>query len=173
MTAMNKDTKDWTWVLERECPECGLASARVGPRDVGALLRDSADRWTRVLARPDVGDRPDQATWSPLEYGAHVRDVHRVFLGRLELMLREDDPLFDDWDQDEAAELGEYASQDPAVVAEDLAAGGQRLADAFDAVAADEVERPGRRSNGSSFTVRTLGQYLVHDVLHHLHDVRG
>lgn len=31
--------------------------------------------------------------------------------------------------------------------------------------------RPGRRSNGSVFTVRTLGQYFLHDVVHHLHDV--
>ena len=31
--------------------------------------------------------------------------------------------------------------------------------------------RPGRRSNGSVFTVETLGRYFLHDVLHHLHDV--
>src|SRR5690606_29952499 len=101
----------------RPCPECGFASAEVEPRDVGAVLRDAVDRWTQVLERPAVGDRPDQTTWSPLEYAAHVRDVHRVMLGRLELMLGQDDPMFDNWDQDEAAEQGEYASQDPAVVA--------------------------------------------------------
>ncbi|MHB8274233.1 MAG: hypothetical protein ACYDC9_05635 [Dermatophilaceae bacterium] len=33
--------------------------------------------------------------------------------------------------------------------------------------------RTGRRSNGSVFTIETLGQYILHDVAHHLHDVRG
>ena len=44
---------------------------------------------------------------------------------------------------------------------------------AFDEVPHDAWERTGRRSNGSFFTVRTLGQYFLHDVVHHLHDVRG
>jgi hypothetical protein len=38
-------------------------------------------------------------------------------------------------------------------------------------VTPDQFERPGRRSNGSVFTVRTLGQYFAHDLAHHLHDV--
>jgi hypothetical protein len=33
--------------------------------------------------------------------------------------------------------------------------------------------RIGLRSNGSRFTVATLGQYFVHDVVHHLADVNG
>jgi hypothetical protein len=37
----------------------------------------------------------------------------------------------------------------------------------------DQWDRPGRRSNGSSFTATTLGQYFLHDVVHHLHDVRA
>ena len=31
----------------------------------------------------------------------------------------------------------------------------------------------GTRSNGSSFTIATLGQYTLHDVVHHLADVTG
>ena len=33
--------------------------------------------------------------------------------------------------------------------------------------------RTGRRSDGARFTVTTLGQYLVHDPVHHLNDVAG
>jgi hypothetical protein len=29
------------------------------------------------------------------------------------------------------------------------------------------------RSNGSEFTVESLGRYHLHDVVHHLHDVTG
>ena len=34
-------------------------------------------------------------------------------------------------------------------------------------------DRPGSRSNGSVFTVETLLQYILHDVVHHLWDVTG
>ena len=54
-------------------------------------------------ADPASRDRPAPDVWSPLEYACHVRDVHRVFAERVRLMLAEDDPLFDDWDQDAAA----------------------------------------------------------------------
>jgi len=102
-----------------------------------------------------------------------VRDVFTVFHERLALMLEQDGPAFADWDQDAAAVAGRYAEQDPAVVAAELADAGAAVAVAFDAVPERDWERPGLRSNGSAFTVRTLGQYFAHDVLHHLHDVRG
>jgi hypothetical protein len=171
--AIEGDTKDWTWVLQRRCEQCGVESACEDPASVPALVRDAVGRWQEVLRRPDVRDRPDDATWSPLEYAAHVRDVFGVFAGRLRLMLAEDRPTFADWDQDAAAVAGEYARQDPAAVSAELTTAGLALADAFAAVPAERWERRGLRSNGSQFTVRTLSQYFVHDVLHHLHDVRG
>ena len=45
------------------------------------------------------------------------------------------------------------------------------LADRFDAVGADQWERRGFRSDGSVFTVESLGRYLMHDPVHHLWDV--
>jgi hypothetical protein len=57
------------------------------------------------------------------------------------------------------------------VVAAELVAAGAAVADRFDAVFPEQLERRGLRSNGSEFTVRTLGQYFLHDLLHHLHDV--
>ena len=38
-------------------------------------------------------------------------------------------------------------------------------------VAPEQWQRAGRRSNGSVFTVASLGTYYLHDVVHHLHDV--
>ena len=167
------DTKDWTWVLERPCPECGFAAAGVEPSDVGSAVRETLPRWRAALGRPGVAERPRPEVWSTLEYAAHVRDVFRIFDERLALMLAEDDPAFANWDQDVAALEGDYAHQDPAVLVDELDADGAAVAAAFDAVAPGETERTGRRSNGSVFTVRTLGQYFLHDVVHHLHDVRA
>lgn len=165
------DTKDWTWVLERPCPECGFDAAAVEVDAIGPAVRESLPRWKAVLSRPDATVRPDAATWSPSEYAAHVRDVFGIFEGRLRMLLDQDDPLFPDWDQDKAAVDGDYASLTPADIALDLEPAGEKVAARFDAVAPDQVDRPGRRSNGSVFTVRTLGRYFLHDLKHHLHDV--
>ncbi len=169
--AIVPDTKDWTWVLERPCPECGYAAADGDPFAVGDVVRSVVPRWEAVLSRADVRERPAPDVWSPLEYAAHVRDVFRVFDGRLRLMIEENDPEFPDWDQDAAAVAEDYGNQDPAVVAAELVAAGAAVADRFDAVFPEQLERRGLRSNGSEFTVRTLGQYFLHDLVHHLHDV--
>ena len=171
--AIVPDTKDWTWVLDSPCPECGFDAHAVGLAGIGDTVRGTLPRWESALARPDVSVRPDPATWSVLEYGAHVRDVFRIFDGRLASMLDEDDPLFANWDQDATAIEDDYAHQDPAVVARQLAEAGAAIAARFDGVGAGQWERTGRRSNGSVFTVRTLGQYFLHDVVHHLRDVNA
>ena len=73
--------------------------------------------WDAVLRRPTVRDRPSPSVWSPLEYGCHVRDVYRVFDGRLSLMLAEEHPTFANWDQDVTAIEDRYGDQDPTTVA--------------------------------------------------------
>jgi hypothetical protein len=165
------DTKDWTWVLDRPCPECGFDAGSVPPTQVADRLRRNADAWVPVIGRPDAGSRPSPGVWSPLEYACHVRDVHRVFAGRVRLMLDVDDPRFDNWDQDVAAVAGRYGEQQPAAVGEELVASAGEAAAAYDAVAGAGWERPGGRSNGSIFTIASLARYHLHDVEHHLADV--
>jgi hypothetical protein len=167
------DAKDWTWTLDRPCPECGYDAASVEPVAIPALVRDAASRWPDVLRRPDATTRPAPTTWSPLEYACHVRDVHRLFRQRLELMLAEDNPTFANWDQDETALAERYWEQDPAVVAGEVTESGEALAEAYSRVGDDEWGRTGVRSNGSTFTVDSLGRYLMHDLSHHVWDVRG
>lgn len=165
------DTKNWTWVLERQCPECGFDASMIAARDVATLLQKNAEAWPVVLRRNDVTTRPNASTWSPLEYGAHVRDVSRIFAERLALMLDVDGPRFDDWDQDSTAVSARYREQDPSAVATELTAAADRLAAAFRAVPDGAWERRGFRSDGAEFTIETLVRYFIHDPVHHLHDV--
>jgi rRNA maturation protein Nop10 len=172
------DTKNWTWVLERACPECGLDTREVAPEQVAGMLRRVTVSWQDVLTGAvevpgGVTARPDPATWSPLEYGCHVRDVFRVFDTRLQRMLTEVDPLFSNWDQDQTAVEDRYGEQDPSTVAAELAEAGAAIADDFAAVSGDEWHRAGSRDDGSRFTVATLGRYLIHDGIHHVYDVTG
>jgi hypothetical protein len=168
---ISPDTKDWTWVLRQPCAECGHDAGSVAGRDIGSLTRAGATVWGEVLTRPDARDRPAPGVWSPTEYGCHVRDVFEMFDRRLALMLAHDDPAFENWDQDATAIERRYAEQDPAVVGPELAAAAETIAARFDAVADDQWGRTGHRSDGAVFTVETLGQYFVHDWVHHLHDV--
>lgn len=171
--AIAPDTKNWTWVVEHPCPDCGFDPSTAEFVDLPGWTRAAAGRWTAVLVRPDAATRPDARTWSALEYGAHVRDVCRIFLERLSLMLEHHDPSFADWDQDAAAVAGRYGEQDPATVAQELADAAEAIAVVFASVPGEALGRRGLRGDGSAFTVRTLALYFRHDLTHHLHDVLG
>ena len=171
--AITPDTKDWTWSVERRCPECGEDASRIRPEQVPDLVRDGARQWVRVLTTsPAVHDRPSSDTWSPLEYACHVRDVFRVFDGRLQSMLEQDNPTFENWDQDDAAVEQPYSEQDPGAVANELQQAAESVAARFAGISPDGWTRSGRRGDGAVFTVTTLARYVLHEVAHHLHDVR-
>ncbi len=167
------DTKDWTWVLDQPCAECGFVAGAVTVDRIGEIIRDNATTWEAVLTLADAARRPEPATWSPLEYAAHVRDVHRVFDVRVGLMLTEDDPTFANWDQDETALAERYAEQAPAVVSAELMDAATAVAERYDTVPPGAWGRRGFRSNGSEFTVESIGRYHLHDLVHHAWDVRA
>jgi len=166
------DDKDWTWAIREPCPDCGFDPRAVRPADVPDLTRRYADTLRAAATRPDASARPTPTTWSALEYACHVRDVCALFDQRLHLMLDEDDPLFANWDQDETALAERYWEQDPQELDAQLRANAERIATSFAGVRADQWDRPGRRSNGSTFTVDTFARYFLHDVAHHAWDVR-
>jgi len=166
------DTKNWTWVLEKPCPQCHFDSSTFDARDVADMVRSNAEAWPAILRRAAATGRPDDATWSPLEYAAHVRDVFRLFRTRLQLMLDEVDPVYPNWNQDETAIAERYSEQDPATVSRELVVAGEELASLLDSVRNDQWGRRGRRSDGAGFTIDSFAKYLIHDSLHHLWDVR-
>jgi len=167
------DDKDWTWVLDRPCPECGFDPAGIEPAQVADLVRANASAWQRVLAGRDVAQRERPDRWSTLEYACHVRDVFRLYLERLDLMLTEDGPRYPNWDQDATAVDERYHEQRPAMVAVELTRAAAALADRFDEVEGAQWSRTGHRSDGATFTVDTFARYFVHDPIHHLWDVGG
>ncbi|MBW8711353.1 MAG: DinB family protein [Mycobacterium sp.] len=167
------DTKDWTWVLTSPCLECGFDPAAVHHTEVARRIRSDAADWVSRLNGPGVRGRRQPTVWSPLEYGCHVRDIHRIFNHRVRLMLDQDEPRFPNWDQDETAITDDYASQDPATVATELFDAASIVADTYANVPADAWSRRGLRSNGSEFTIATISIYHLHDIVHHAYDVAG
>jgi DinB family protein len=160
----------------------GRTTAPRGSRgESGVVARGAACDTTSSTVSGAVGGamvgewvtrRPTPGVWSPLEYACHVRDVHRLFQDRLQLILVAENPIFPDWDGDQAAEDGVYNQQPSAVVARDLVHAARGTAARYASIEVDQWQRTGQRSDGSPFTVATLGTYQLHDAVHHLHDVR-
>lgn len=159
-------------MIEKPCAECGFDSATVDVRDgFGARIGAAGEALGRAALTPTGGTRPAPLVWSPVEYAAHVRDVFRVFGGRIDQMRTEDGARFPNWDQDTAALEGRYWEVDPATLARDLAEEAAAMTARFAALTEVEWGHRGLRSNGSAFTTVTLGQYFLHDLEHHVHDV--
>lgn len=165
------DTKDWTWVLDRTCPECRFDVQEFPPDYAGLLIRQGAERMRTLLNDRRAGTRPSPDVWSGLEYACHVRDVFRLYEERLIMMLDQDDPLYPNWDQDETAVRDKYEEQDPERVGLELEEASESLASRFDALDDHDWMRKGRRSDGATFTVESFARYLIHDLYHHIHDV--
>src|SRR6187551_2418321 len=70
------------------CP-CGAVGRGQEP---GVRERERLAPGARAAGRHAT---PTPQVWSPLEYACHVRDVHRVFGERVQMMLAVDDPLFE------------------------------------------------------------------------------
>ena len=169
--AITPDDKDWTWVLERPCEECGFDSSNVQLAAAPDMIRANSRQWAGVLDRAGARHRSREDRWSDVEYACHVRDVYAIFDQRLVLMLSHDDPIFENWDQDETAVADRYDLQDPSVVRRELDSAADLYAQRCETIESSQWSRPGTRSNGSVFTVASLVLYGLHDPHHHLWDV--
>jgi hypothetical protein len=166
------DAKDWTWVLDRSCPDCGFDASTCAASAVPGLVRENALRWEQLLGDGTIHPgRPGPAVWSSLEYACHVRDVYERFDHRISLMLTEWDPLFANWDQDVTAISDRYEEQHPAAVVDRLIIAAGALATRLEGVSLPDQQRPGRRSDGAVFTVDSIARYMIHDPIHHVWDV--
>lgn len=165
------DDKDWTWVLEEVCPECGFDAAAVELDSLPERILSATASWPDLLAAPGAQTRPEPLVWSRLEYACHVRDALVIFTERNRLIRTVDTPRFPNWDQDATAVSSRYWEQSPEIVAAELTAATEASAAAWSGIDPDTWQRRGLRSNGSEFSLASLGRYFLHDLVHHLHDV--
>lgn len=165
------DSRDWTFVVDEGCSECGYVPH--DPAMTGERLRAGVPRWTAVLERPGVAERPEPRVWSPLEYASHSRDLVRVLGERIAVMLEEEGAPFADYDGEAEAVRQEFWRNDPAEVAREISANTEATVEVLGRVSGEDWERTGLRGDGRPFTITELSRYLLHDVEHHLHDVAG
>jgi hypothetical protein len=167
------EAMDWTQVLDAPCPFCQAAPADVAPEALPAALREEAARWEVLLAGADeerLRARPEDGTWTPLEYGCHCRDVLAVMTERVARVLVEDEPDLGWWDHDAAVVEEHYNEQDPVAAAGDLAANAEWLAGTLSMVEGDEWDRAGTRGDGARLSVAGIGRFTLHELAHHRWD---
>lgn len=161
---------------EAACAGCGWSAGAGSAGALSGQLRDQAHRWRRVLLDADdeaVRHRPTPGTWSALEYGAHVRDTVSVFTERILRTLAEEDPELGWWDHEAAVEDGFVNESHVETVADDLDHNATRLRDVLGQVHGDQWARRATRRGDEAFTVELLARFVLHEVVHHLHDAEA
>jgi hypothetical protein len=171
----------WQWARAQtdQCPQCGLHPAAMDQAVLGRRLMELAGSWRTFLLDADdtyLPINPAPGIFSPLQYGAHVRDIQRVYGDRILLMLKDDDPVVPQFNPDEDAWNG-YNRLDPEALADEIDAQASRLAGILEQLEPDDWSRTMTRDGGSDgvyqFTVAGLASYAVHESHHHLLDANG
>lgn len=159
------------------CEECGFVYDEVPISDIGARLSAFGALFRSMVSassdEESLHRRPDETTWSPLEYVCHVRDVFRVQHERLNLALETDVPAFTPMDRDERPIRDRYNDQDPAVVLDELDEAARRLGSAFAALTRKQLDRTGiyNYPMRAERTMTWVGRHTIHEGVHHVLDI--
>ena len=115
--------------------------------------------------------RPDPATWSALEYTAHVADVLDHLGPAIRRITREDEPTITFFDNDERAVQQAYNEMPRAEVLGWLDLSCEDLASILDATNAVDWTRVGHFDWGDR-TALDMARNAVHEGSHHLRDAQ-
>jgi hypothetical protein len=160
------------------CAECGFDPSELRPSDTAVAVRSFVRRYQAPLMRGLPGEdldsivrrSPASGVWSALEYSAHVRDIFRVFDGRIRSALAGDEPseMVVDWE-------GMVAAVSPSLerkaVADDVADAATTLATTLSELTPTDWELSAHDGRGHRLPVRDLALAAVHEGSHHLLDV--
>jgi hypothetical protein len=157
------------------CEECGFEYVLDDAEKASAEILDGVVRLTAVLEDgDDLRRRRDPNTWSPLEYGCHMRDVLLVQRERVLAARWMDTPSCDPMGRDERVDYDGYNHQAPADVLRQLNDAAAMFANVLDRIPTSDWERtvmynypkPWERS------LRWVAVHTVHEVRHHTLDIR-
>jgi hypothetical protein len=159
------------------CEECGFEYDLREPQTAGPAIVQGVGRLAAMLsdAAAGVATRRQPQTWSPLEYGCHLRDVFLVQRERVLAARRIDRPSFDPMGRDERVEHDGYAEQDADDVVRQLTDAAHLFANVLSRLGPDDWERTVMYSYPKPFerSLRWIAVHTLHEVHHHLLDIRN
>lgn len=170
---------EWPRIQAEACPQCGLNPAGMAPETLGTRLVELAANWRGFLIEADDGylrHIPEPGVNSPLQYGAHVRDILKVYGDRMILGLEQDNPTVPMFHPPQEV-WEEYNRSDPAELGADLEARAAAVAGTVARMAPEAWSRTVVNDRGPygtyTFTIAGLARNMVHEAHHHLLDATG
>ncbi|WP_157607140.1 hypothetical protein [Sanguibacter suarezii] len=169
-TTAVRDWDGWNAPPPGRCAQCGVDASLTPAGELGPAILALLPRWASVLMRPGVASAPGPLTWSVLDHAVHVRDLVEAVAARLVGVPHEDPPVLGG-----LCDGGSQAGQvhDPLQVAVDIEDAGRAVAARLGALAAPDRPRTAGPTEGAGPCAVALARHLVHDVIHHLHDVNA
>ena len=125
------------------------------PNELGDLIDGRDDH---ELRRAAAG-----GGWGPVEVFCHLRDLDALFVERIERILREDEPFFQEVDETLWPIERDYASQDPRRALDEFAANRARYVALLDGLTAEQLDR---RAHHEVRGDETILWYVLHSVEH-------
>jgi hypothetical protein len=172
---------DWTRIQREGCPQCGDNPSGLPTGDLGPLAVERSARWREFLEQADdtylrTNPEGEVFVFSPLQYGAHTRDILKVYGDRMVLGLEQTNPtvpLF--FPTEEVFES--YNRLDAGELATDIDHWAGRLATLVADMEPSTWSRTVTNDRGVygvyTFTIAGLACNAVHEMHHHLLDATG
>ena len=126
-----------------------------------------------VLAPADatLRQRPDDKTWSALEYACHIRDVYSVYTIRLYQTRVEERPMLEPMLNDLRAVRFRYNQREIGAVLGEVADNVAGFIDETTRFSGGDWDRVATRLPGEERTARWLVRQAMHEGVHHLWDI--
>jgi hypothetical protein len=157
---------------DHRCDSCAYSYPHITIETATELVRSMPDRYSdEIAATADtiLRARPEERTWSVLEYLCHVRDVYTVGTIRLYRIRAEDRPALEPMLNDLRTVRFRHNEHEPGPVLREL---GFAVAGCLDEVArVTDWDRVATRLPTEQRSARWQVRHLAHEGIHHLHDI--
>lgn len=165
------DDFDKAFVVRDGCPACGFDP--ISPGRLAGRIREQSGQWWELLHAADAARSPAPGAWSAIELGGHLLDVTAAFDDRLTRVLARDGADFPGIEGPSADGEAAHADADPDLLADQLDAALEAVAQRLATVPDEAWNHRGQRSDGAAFTLASLGNHFLHELEHHATQVRG
>lgn len=156
------------------CQTCALSYEELAVETIAERLRDvngAIRALVGSLGADVLTHRPDEQTWSALEYLCHIRDVYVASTIRLYRARKENDPPIEPLFNDLRVLRFRYNDADVRGVLHEMDLALEGLADEM--TRTSDWDRTFTRQTGERRTARWLARQAFHEARHHLADMRS